>query len=348
MDKFISSYNKEFMKSLAEKRETEVKSANATDKEKAEYLKALADDTELQKAYGEGLVGNVNVTVEADMLFTDFMKRGTIKTDERSWYYTLEEPLTDNEARVYEISNHGQPPREAIVMERDVVRITPFWVTSPEVSMHKFNLRQGDITNEEKMRKRASKGLAWDLEADAQALVESALFDDISQIAGIEIDRRVKTYPSTNKLDLTAQGALNLETLKAIFKHFAQLGKMVESLYIPIDNLTDFWDFSSITSDNVTPESLIEQIVKNGTIQNVFGYPVNLVPVNTLNGNSANGAVYIWAKTRQPVGEYRIFPNLGFPYTHEDARRVYYQINRAQAMFITPPQRLNVARIQLA
>lgn len=347
MDKVISKYNEKFMKSLAEEREAKLKVKN--EQEQIDFLKALADDTEKQKAYAEGLVGNVNYTVEANTLFTDFLQRGTIATDERQWYYTLDEPLTDNEARVYEVSNHGQPPREAIVMEREVIRVTPYWITSPEVSMHKFNIRQGDITNEEKMRARVAKALTWDLEDDAFALIENGLIDDISAVNGIDIDSRVKTFPNSTKLDLSSEGSINIQVLKAIFKHFAQMGRQIETIYVPIDNLTDFWDFGTAVSDaNYVPEVLVNQIVQNGTIQSIFGRNVNLVPINTLNGNTADGDVYIWAKTSQPCGHYRVFPSLGFPYTHEDARRVYYSVNRAQAMFQTPDQRLNYARIKIA
>lgn len=347
MDKVISNFNKGYMKSLAEERNAKLEAKDEA--KQVEFLKALADDKEKQKAYAEGLVGNVNYNIEANVFFTDFLQRGSIQADERTWYYTLDEPLSDNEARVYEVSNHGQPPREAVVMERDVVRVTPYWITSPEVSMHKFSLRQGDITNEQKMRQRVGKAITWDVEDDAKAIVENGLTNDISSVAGIDIDSRIKTFPNSNDLDMSTQGSVNIQVLKGIFKHFAQLNKGVQTIYVPVDNLTDFWDFGEAVSDaNYVPEVLVNQIVNNGTISSIFGKNVNLVPINTLNGDTESDDVYIWVSTGEPAGHYRVFPNLGSSYTHEDARRVYYSVNRAQAMFQTPNQRLNYARVKIA
>lgn len=353
-NKYVSSYNQDFVNKLKTERKNKIKNLNISRDDKINYLKKLADSNKEQQIYAKGLVENANYTIEAQVFFTDFLKRDIITDDERTWYYTLDEPLTDNESKVYEISNHGQPPREAIVMERDVVRITPYWITSPEVSMHKFSLRQGDISNEEKMRKRANKGITWDVEDDVTTLLENGLINDITSVDGIDIDDRIKTYPSSTDIDLSAEEGITINVLKSILKHFTQMGMMVETVYVPVDNLTDLWDWMSLPAthdytsvDNVAPQVLVNQIIKTGTINNIFGYPVNLAPVNTLNGDKTEDPVYIWAKTNQPCGEYRVFPKLGFPYNHEDARRIYYQINRAQAMFQTPVQRMNYARFKI-
>jgi len=279
LDKIISKYNQSFINRLNEERQ---KILNETDiNKKIDFLKRMADNRELQKVYGEGLVDNANYAIEAQVLFTDFLKRDTIEVDERTWYYTLDEPLSDNRARVYEISNHGQPPREAVIMERDVVRVTPYWITSPEVSMHKFSLRQGDLTNEEKMRQRAEKGITWDVEDDATTLLKNGLITDTSDVDGIDIDSRIKSFPTSTDLDQNSEGAITIAVLKAIFKHFANMGKMVETIYVPVDNFTDLWDWmslpagyndsSSVTADKVVPQMLVEQIVKTGTLKNVFG-----------------------------------------------------------------------------
>jgi len=83
--------------------------------------------------YSNALVSNTNHLVESQLIFADFLNRGTMEPDQKKWFYTLDEPITDNEARIYQISQHGNTPTQGVVMQRDTVFIQPYWVTSEEV-----------------------------------------------------------------------------------------------------------------------------------------------------------------------------------------------------------------------
>ncbi|MGM0409465.1 MAG: hypothetical protein ACQEQF_01780 [Bacillota bacterium] len=354
--------NKEFVNSL----KSEKSDKKNVKQDKQEFLRKMGGvgtETEAREAkqkYKAALVDNTNYLVEAQMVFTDFFNRGTLGADQREWFYTLDEPITDNDARIYQITQHGNAPVQGIVQQGDTVFISPYWITTEEVSMSKFNLRMGDISNEEKMRERASKKVVSMTESDAKSLLENGLITDINTVDGIEIDEDVQDYPEATDIDITSEssGEITIDTMKAIVKHFMQLGKPVRNIYVPSSRMTDLWDWmsmpagyddgSDVSADQLVPQSVQEQIVRTGTVNSLFGYPVNLIPVNTMNGDTANGDVHIWVNTNEGAGEYRTFPEpVSSTYMHEDAQRIYYSIQRGTAMFQVPRQRMNYARFQI-
>jgi len=353
MKNFRLQKNDKYLKALASS-QAEAKK-KVSDKNRVNYLKEMADSEELQKAYAQKLVSKTSVGIQAQLMFTEFLNMGTVDIGE-PLIYTLDEPV--KRAKITEMAVHGGKPRETLINNADYVRVTPYEITSPEVSMSKFSLRQGDVSNEKKMKKRVEEGVADLTEVDSKGLLEAGLVPDFSAVDGINIDDRVHDFPSTNDLDLSAQGGLTLEVFRQITSHFDMVGRAVRNVYIPSSRRSDLWewmsipagysDSSGITADNVVPQGIHEQIVRTGTLTNLFGYPVNLVPINTLNGNAGNGDVYIWVATNQPAGEYREIPDVSSTYRDEDARRVYFTMNKAVAMFQTPNQKLNYARVRIA
>lgn len=360
--KTLTPQNRKYIKSLASKRNNDLNENKAKAKKK-EFLKKMGTGSgKTRKSYADGLVENTTYGVEAQLIFADFFNRGSMEADQRTWYYTLDEPVTDNKARVYTISNHGSAPIQDIIQSRDSVYVRPYWVTSEEVSMSKFNLRMGDISNEEKMRQRAENSLAKKTEQDAKNLLEAGLISDIDDVDGIDIDDDVYDYPTQTDIDVTSEaegGKITMDVLKEILEHFMLLGKRVRNIYIPSTRMTDLWDWmtlpagyddsSGIDADNVVAPFVQEEIIRTGTINSLFGYNVNLVPVNSLRGSGGDGEdSHIWVNTNEGAGEYRTFPTpISSVYQHEDAQRLYYSIQRATAMFQTPRQRLNYARFEI-
>lgn len=339
--------NKKYIKSQAKKRAEAKKKVSR--KKKVKTLKAMADSKSLQKSYAKKLVSKTSVGIQAQLIATEFFNMGTINVGE-PLIYTLDEPV--DRAEIMEVSVYGGTPRETIIEDADIVRVHPYQITSPEVSMSKFSLRQGDISNEQKMRKRVKDGMADETDKDSWSLLRAGLFTDITNVQGINIDDRVQEYPTSNTLDLSSQGGLTLEIFKQIAKHFDLLGRRIRNIYIPASRRSDLYDWlsipsgysdgSGVTADSVVPSSLHEQVIRTGQLNNIFGYPVNLVPVNTLNGTAgADDPVEIWINTDQPAGEYREIPKFSDTYREEDAKRIYFTMNKAVAMFQTPNNRLN-------
>ncbi|MFW6029202.1 MAG: hypothetical protein ACOCRO_02990 [Halanaerobiales bacterium] len=352
-------------KILAKAKETEKNKKAVSKKQKRQYLKAIANDDYIElpngkkvkarEAYAEALVENTTVGIEAQLVFTEFLNMESLSPPEDPLYYTLDQPLTED-GKLYEISQHGGTPREMVIQkEKDIVRITPYEITSDEESMSKWSLKQGDLTNEEAMRNRVAKAIAKKEETDSKTLLENGLFTDIDDVDGVYIEDEVEEYPTANDLDLTSEEGLTLEVFKQIAKHFDMLGKTVRNVYIPSNRRYDLWDWlsipagyddgSDVDADTVIPQGLHEEVVRTGTVNNLFGYPVNLVPLNTLNGSSGS-SVYAWVATNDPAGEYRDIPAYSSVFRDEDARRVYFTENRVLAMFQTPNQRLNYARVE--
>jgi len=355
-DAAMSAQNREFLAELKPNNELDESVAN---EKKKEFLNKMGQgDMQALNKYKNQLVTNTNYLIESQLIFADFLNRGTMETDQRTWYYTLDEPITDNKTRIHQITQQGNAPQQGIIMQGDTVFIQPYWISSEKVSMSRFNLMQGDITNEEKMRKRAAKGIAKKTNNDAKALLDNGLITDIDAVNGIDMDEDVTEYPSKTVYDLSTEGGLTMNVFKQILEHFMLLGKQVQNIYVPATRMTDLWDWmsmpagyddgSGVTADSVVHPEIQQQVVRTGTVNNLFGYPVNLIPVNTLNGDETEGDVEVYVQTTEGAGEYRIFPEpVSNSDMHKDAQKVYFQENRALAMFQTPRQRLNYAKFTI-
>lgn len=338
----------------AKAKERKEKKASVTKEAKIKTLKAMADSEKMQNKFASKIAEKTSVGIEGQLVFTDFLNMGTIDVGE-PLIYTLDEPV--DEASIVEMSMQGGTPRESVIQHADYVRVNPYQVSSPEVSMAKFSLRQGDITAEQKAMKRIEKAVAKMMDNDSKALLNAGLTTDFESVAGINIDENVTEFPAGNIKDMTSEGKITLNVLKAIARHYNLLGKRIRNVYVPATRLTDLWDFmslpagyddgSGVTADNVLPQAMHEQVIRTGTLKNIFGYDMNLIPVNTLNGDSDNGDVSLWVSTYESAGEYKEIPKFTDTYNHEDARRLYFTLNKAIAMFQTPNQRLNYLKVDI-
>lgn len=357
VSKIDAMRNKDRIVNLYEKKK-EAKD-KVSDAERQEFLQEMgAGNEEKINIYAQQLIQKTTAGIEAQMVATDFFDMGTIDVNNEPLIYTTDEKIDSKDAEVLEMTVHGRAPRKTMIQEGGIVRIKPYLVTSDEESMVKFSLRQGDISNAEKMEQRIEKGLSGKIDDDAWLVLENGLTTSLSSVEGIHIDSRVQQFPESIDVDMNAEGGITLEVLKRIAEHFDQLGISIENIYIPSNRRSDLWDWMSIPSgysetdavsaNDVVPQDIHSQVIRTGTVNNLFGYPIDLIPLNTLNGDTSNGEVYIWVSTTADAGVFREIPEAGDVYTDEDAKRIYMQQSRAIAMFQTPAQKLNYMRVRIA
>ena len=319
---------------------------------KIEFVKKLADDEEVQEAYAEQVIENVDLNLWADMLASEFFNMGTISLGEPMWYELEYE--VDSEMPIYQLSQHGGTPSETYVTDGDVVRIHPYMVQTPEVSANKFSLRQGNLDTEEKIRTRSQRNLERMLNNDMWELLENGLTTDLEGDIGIELDPRYKNFPEANDIDMKEEGELSLEVFKKIADHFNRVGVGVNNIYVPANRVADIYDWVSIPSgyDNdvgaqdVVPQGVHEEVVRNGQFGNLFGFNFNLVPTNELEGGEDED-VYLWVAGTEAAGEYRDIREIDDTYMEEDASRIYITMTKGVAMFQAPYQKMNYARVQI-
>lgn len=340
-----------------------------SDKKRKDFLNKMGNSKKVengmpaQEVYAQELVQRTTAGIEARLIATDMFDMGTMSIGDGPLYYTIDDRVDPNQrGRVLEMVEHGGAPRETIIQNGNIVRVTPYVITSPEEEMVKFNLRQGDISNMNAMETRVEEGMAARIDDDAWKILENGLTTDLTNVDGIYIDDRIQEYPTSTDIDLSNSGGtdegLSLKTMKTVASHFDQLGIPVENVYIPANRREDLWnwlsipagysDGSGITASDVVPSDIHSSVIRTGSVNNLFGYNMNLIPLNTLNGTAANGPVYIWVSTSAPAGVFREIPEVGSTYTHEDAEKVYYQQSRGIAMFQTPNQKMNYLRVRIA
>lgn len=332
-------------------------STEVSKEEKKAFAKKLAEgDREVRKEYAEELIPRVDLNVWANMIASEFFNTGTLSLGDPFWYQLDFE--VDPDMPIYYMSQHGGTPSETFVTDGETVRIHPYFMTTPEVNMNKLSLRQGDITSEQKMRRRLERNVEQMIDDDMWELLYEGLTNDLVEDIGIELDPRYKNFPEENDIDASGEGELSIEIFKKIADHFNRVQRQINNIYVPSNRVSDIYDWVTIPSahsgdgaeidaDEVVPGYLHEQVVRTGQLNNLFGYPVNLVPTNVLDGTVGNddGEIEMWINTTSPAGEYRDVRELDNVYQEEDAKRIYLTMTKGIAMFQAPFQKMNYLRI---
>jgi len=343
--------NREFFAQASAEKE---KAKTVTKEDKQAYFKSLASDKDMQREYAEELIPKVDMNIWASMIASEFFNAGTLSVGDPFWYQLDFE--VDPGMPIYYLSQHGGTPNETFVTDGETVRIHPYFITSPRVHMNKMSLKQGDISNEQKMRQRMERNMSKYIDKDMWSLLKEGLSSDLETDIGIELDEDYKNFPTTNDIDASGEGALTLEIFKTIADHFNRVGRVINNIYIPSNRMADIYDWVSIPagysggphdSDDVVPSYLQDQIVRSGQLNALFGYPVNLVPVNILDGTEGNDAneIEMWISTTSPAGEYRDIRELDDVFREEDAARIYMTATKGIAMFQAPFQKMNYLRV---
>jgi len=354
MDKFEKKikFGQPSNKGLFEKAKAKKEKANEVSKDdKKDYLKRLASDEDLQKKYAEELVPKVDLNVYAESFVSDFFNVGTVSLGEPMWY-ELEFDVNPK-AEVSYISQHGGTPSKTYVTDGDLVRIHPYFIQTPQVHMNKLSLKQGDISNEQKMRDKLSRGMTKRMNDDMWTLLRDNLVDSGSTLEDdmqIVLDEDYKNFPDSNNIDASGEGGITLDIFKNIADYANRLDLTVNNIYAPANRIKDIYDWISVdatSGGSLVPSSVHEEVVRTGIISNLFGYNVNLVPVHTLDGTEGNSSneIELFVSTSEPAGEVRNVRELDDVFREEDARRVYFTETKGVAMFSTPYQKKNMLRV---
>lgn len=346
--KFGQPSNKELFEQAKAKKE---ESSKLDKEKKADFLKRMASDEGLQKEYAEELIPKVDLNIYAQSFVSDFFNVGTVSLGDPLWY-ELEFEVNPR-ANISYISQHGGTPSQTMVTDGDLVRIHPYYIQTPEVHMNKMSLKQGDISNETKMRDKLARSMNKRMTTDMWGILEnnlvasgSTLEDDMQII----LDDDYKNFPETNNIDASSEGGLTLDIFKTIADHFNRLNLQVQNIYVPANRVKDIYDWISVdatSGGSIVPNSVHEEVVRTGLVSNLFGYNVNLVPVHTLDGTNGNSddEIELFVSTNAPAGEVRNVRELDDVYREEDAKRIYFTQTKGLAMFSAPYQKMNMLRV---
>lgn len=351
--------NVDFIKTRAEKKKEQIeeiklqKSEAEINLEKKDKLKRLVHDKSFRNAYAQTILPKVNLNVYSTMIASQFFEMGEIGADEPK-EYVLE---YETSLPVSAMSQHGGAPQMTFTQNGDVVQVNPYMISTPKVHMNKTSLIQGNIKAEDKMKRATERGMKKRIDTDMWTLLRNGLTTTLQDDVGLMFDEDIENYPNANDIDLSTlcNGKLTKQLFIEIIKHFSQLeGVQVKNIYIPSTRLADIYEWVSVTSghssgvqaeDTITT-ALQEQIMASGQLSSMFGYPVNLVPMNTLKGEATESGdeVEIWVSTNKPAGVFLNIPEVAYTTTTEDNRRVYFENNKAVYQFQPPYMKAHYAR----
>ena len=333
----------------------EANANNVSEEKKKALLKRMGNgDRKVITAYAEELIPKIDLNVWGQTLASEFFTMGTVSLGDPLWYELEYE--VDPKSKIKFMSQHGGTPSETVVGDGDLKRIHPYFIQTPELHMNKLSLRQGGIDSEEKLRRKAERNMSKKIDKDMWALLRAGLSTDLENDMGIVLDEDYKNFPAANDIDATVEEGLTLEIFKTIADHFNRVGRTINNIYVPSNRIKDIYDWVSIPagydtgshdSDEVVPSAVHEEVVRSGQLSTLFGYPVNLVATNVLDGTEGNddGDMEMWISTNAPAGEYRDVRELDNTYPDEDASRVYMTMTKGLAMFQPGVYLRNYARV---
>jgi hypothetical protein len=172
-------------------------------------------------------------------------------------------------------------------------------------------------------------------------------------------DSRKTNMPATTEVSATSEGAITIGLMKKILQHFLDLNKRVRKIEFNPSHASELWDWSTVVSGvssvelqlskNTVPQYIQDEIYKTGTINNIFGYNVQFVPVDTI------ATKYVRVFTDEPVGYFFDVPGEATNDYRDEAtvsmitgkeKIEMYRATR-QILFVQPAfYRLNYARFQ--
>ena len=172
-------------------------------------------------------------------------------------------------------------------------------------------------------------------------------------------DTRKTNMPSLNEVSATTEGAITIGLMKKVIQHFVNINKRIRKIEFNPSHASELWDWSTVVSGvsavelqlskNTVPQYIQDEIYKNGTVSNLFGYNVQFVPVDTI------AKKYIRVYSEEPVGYFFDVPELAVNDFRDEAtvsmllNKEKIEMYRAtrEILFVQPsPNCLNYARFQ--
>ena len=327
--------------------------ARAPDTESREMLKASAESIQTKAEFASARVERIRLNIDAENRALEIFEYIPLADDEQPVVYAE----NDQSFYVKVIAQLGGSPQDMWVNADAVAAYNPYYVQSDRVFYPISSAVTGNLGISDRVNKRVAYNFASKIDVDLWALLDSIY--EAFPAGAYNLDSRILNFPTTNLLDASAQGSFNLEVFKDIFEHFLKLGgRQVRNIYVPVDAPRDIWDLQSLVSavgasgekdaSKTVPNQVQFEIFRSGTVNNIFGYPVNIIALPTLASN------YAYVTTNLPAGQYFHKPSQD-KVIHIDEFQASMlnkdnqegvQMRQTIFMLIPDPYRLNTCKIQ--
>lgn len=223
--------------------------------------------------------------------------------------------------------------------------VRPYFITSDEKWYNVDNALTGKTPTEiiDNINADVADSLDISLDTIAWNLAKTALGTFTEGTDYYIYDKRVKNFPTTNILNLTALPDVGVtpEVFKAIGGYILRLGKIggipvrIKNIYLAPEALMDCWNWVNIVAGfsggtvvdpkKTIPNSVRDTIWQTGVMPDLFGQNANIVPLNILEP----GEVYF--DTNVPLGNFWTKPSLDKDLTKDNTyedNRIYYKLRK--------------------
>lgn len=264
----------------------------------------------------------------------------------------------DQRFNVLETAAHGAAPNQTFAGFDSPTNYTPYQLDSGVVDYPIVHAMRGRIDYADRIDEDVSRSYDNKINDDLWVLLKAAINTYPSGTYNLDSRYVNATWPTTNEISITGEGAFTYEIYKRAISHFRLMGKSLRVIIINPTELDDTWDWqtvvSSTTGGSQDGRTLVttrvkETIERDGVLSGqLLGSEVMWITDPTV----AKMVAYIFSE--EPAGTLYTVPDLDSirMFDGKDMKIMSNRenVNGMQRLgwikpLIIGPQRLNFARI---
>ncbi len=324
--------------------------------ERSDLLRSTYGNRDKAAAYAATRKEVINIAVLVDLIASEVFELVALAKNET----ILIQTKTNQEFQVKTINQRGGYVRDEWAIPDAPNHYQLYEVSTSEVAFPIECIQQGDIQASNDVNRDLDFSYKNNIDVDVLTLwfsifgaFPSGVYDAHSRIVAANI-------PTTNIVDASAQGALNIVAIKALLTHMLLAGRTIRTAYISPQDMPDIWDWTTVVAgyndSGVEPKDVIslqkhQEIWESGRINSIFGYPIRWKLVNFLD----TGSIYF--TTQYPSGTLYYKPDYEtiVHYTQDEAEKIL-KLAHSEAVkmkgvikpLIPAPYYLNSVRLDIA
>lgn len=320
--------------------------------------------------YGGTIVSQaINLMLFTKSIITSMFQVVNVEGTDIPAYHTTIIPELD----VWQMSAHGYPV--SVIKQSSVSQSIPipYRVSTDRIYQYLPSVLTGNTGPDDDIKARAGYEIEQRIEDDLWDLITAALGTFSNAWV---FDTRIQDMPTTNELDLSAQGGITKGWVQGLLAAVDKIPlrdgsgivtsqtAQIRNIIIPSDAAQDIREWVSVVSsvaggdattdafDTISPAKQAE-MERNGVvaIDTMWGEKLGIIKAKRLMGTSAaDWSKYAWVFLNAPVGRLMIWGNESMTMTHDDRKTDFQEgmsIHKTIAMDVPSPWTPNFLRVKI-
>ena len=253
-------------------------------------------DPQVDKAraeeYAQSRVDKIKINILQETLALELAEIIDLPDEEQALYITSKEESIG----INVIGTQGGAPLKQWTGDEQFTIVPLYWIQSDKLYYPIESPTFGAFKNSEDLNVRAAHDMAVKVDVDIWTLIKAGI--GAFPARAYELDSNIVTslVPTTNEVDLSAEGSITKNFFIEIFDHFDRLGRRVRKIYVPADMKKQIRTWVSIVSgysDGAGQDDIKKsidpvtqrEIWQSGSLSRMFGENFQIIPMMTNTGD---------------------------------------------------------------